>query len=80
MTLTGFSIHFFFTDLSKQFSIYLVVFSLKLFIDGSMGSGVSNDSNQSHQSYKIKSHNPQPKQKTRHFQNVIRKRLLRDIN
>ena len=45
MTLTGLRLHLPFTDLSKQFGMYLVVFTLKFFIHERMGSGVKGDSN-----------------------------------
>ena len=60
---------FLFKDLSQHFGIYLVVFALKLFhrheVRGDLTSKVIQ---------------PQPKYKNRNFQNLIRKRLLRDIN
>ena len=66
----------FYRSFSTFWKIYLVVFALKIFIHWP-GLRV----NLSHLWLKIKSHiQPQPKYKTREFQNLMRKRLLRDIS
>ena len=63
---------FLFTDLSQCFRIYLLVIVLKFFIHRH---GVRGDEAICFDKSKVIQ--PQPKYKTTHFQNLIRKRLLR---
>ena len=67
---------FLFTDLSQHYGIDLVVFPLKFFIHGRGGEGW----HKAIYVVKLKVIQPQPKYKTRKFQNLIRKILLRGIH
>ena len=76
MTVMKLRLCSFFIDLSQHFGIYLVVFALHFFIHGYGGKlwlkVIS--------VVKSRVVQPQQKYKTRNFQNLIRKRLLREIH